>query len=75
MSPPSSMPDVARQVELRESVLAGLAQVDERVRTVVVMRMMEGLSGNEVAEILGCSAAEVSRRLHEGMDRLRELLI
>jgi RNA polymerase sigma factor (sigma-70 family) len=72
---PVSTADVAQQVELRESVLAGLAQVDERVRTVVVMRVMEGLSGNEVAEILGCSASEVSRRLHEGMDRLREILI
>ena len=32
------------------------------------------MSGNEVSELLGSSAANVSRRLHEGLDRLRRLL-
>jgi RNA polymerase sigma-70 factor (ECF subfamily) len=60
--------------EQREEVLSHVSQLPEPIRTVVVLRLLEGLSGNEVKELLGCSAAEVSRRLHEGLDLLREKL-
>jgi DNA-directed RNA polymerase specialized sigma24 family protein len=35
---------------------------------------MEGLSGNDVKELLGCSASQVSRILHEGLEHLRRLM-
>jgi len=54
--------------------VAALATLPEALREVLVLRMMQGISGNEVAELLGISAAEVSRRLHAGMQRLREFL-
>lgn len=60
-----------RQVALRESVLLALADLPETTRTVVVLRVMGGRSGNEVKAMLGCSAAEVSRRLHEGLEMLK----
>ncbi len=60
---------------LRPVVEEALTQLAEPVRLVVVLRTMNGLKGNEVADLLGCSASEVSRRLHEGLSRLRELLI
>jgi len=59
---------------LRESVLAALEQLPEPNRLVVLLRIMEGWSGNEVKDLLGCSAAEVSRRLYRGMEELRGLL-
>lgn len=59
-------------VELREHVASLLERLDEPVRTVVVMRTMQGMSGNEVKRTLGCSAALVSRRLHQGLDQLRK---
>jgi RNA polymerase sigma factor (sigma-70 family) len=59
---------------LRETVLAALEQLPEPNRLVVLLRIMEGWSGNEVKDLLGCSAAEVSRRLYRGMEQLRGLL-
>ena len=59
---------------LRQTVLAALEQLPEPSRLVVLLRIMHGWSGNEVRELLGCSAAEVSRRLYAGMEQLRGLL-
>ncbi len=58
----------------REEVLAALAELPEPNRVVVLLRIMQGLSGNDVKDLLGCSAAEVSRRLYAGMEQLRESL-
>ena len=60
--------------ERHELLMAALAEVPEPARTAVVLRVMEGLSGGEVAAIVGCSPAEVSRRLHRGLDHLRRYL-
>jgi RNA polymerase sigma-70 factor (ECF subfamily) len=57
--------------EQREKVLASVSELPEPTRTVVVLRVLEGLSGNEVKEIMQCSAVEVSRHLHRGMEILR----
>ena len=59
--------------EMRDAVLMALTELPDAMRLVVAMRIMQGLSGNEVKDLLGCSAAEVSRQLHQGMERLREL--
>jgi len=58
----------------KESVLLALAELPEGTRDVVVLRLMDGRSGNEVSEMLQCSASEVSRRLHRGVEQLRSLL-
>lgn len=60
--------------DLRESVLLALEQLPERSKAVVMLRLMQQLSGNETAELLGLSAGEVSRQLHAGMEQLRSLL-
>ncbi len=59
---------------LRDTVLAALEQLPEPNRLVVLLRIMQGRPGNEVKEWLGCSAAEVSRRLYAGLEQLRGLL-
>ena len=64
----------AAEFELREGVLAAIAALPDPTRDVVVLRMLQGLSGNETAEILGCSPAEISRRLYTGMETLRHAL-
>ena len=69
---PRSGPDPS--LEMKEAVLAAMEQLPEDVRLVVAMRLMQGVSGNEVKEMLGCSAAEVSRQLHRGMEMLRQSL-
>jgi RNA polymerase sigma-70 factor (ECF subfamily) len=57
--------------EQREMVLLEVARLAEPVRLIVVLRLLEGMSGNQVAELLECTAVEVSRRLHQGMEILR----
>ena len=58
----------------RDLVVVAMARLPEPVRTVVALRVMQGLSGNEVSRLLGSNASEVSRRLHEGLDQLRLFL-
>ena len=60
------------QSELRDLVIAALVELPETTRVVVVLRVMEQMSGNEVAALLGSSAASVSRHLYRGMEQLRE---
>ncbi len=66
--------DPASRMAQREIVANALGELPEPTRTVVTLRLMQGLSGNEVKKHMGCSASEVSRRLHEGMQTLRALL-
>ena len=66
--------EAAELTERRDLVLSALAQLPEPIRGVVTLRMMQEMSGNEVSELLGCSALDVSRRLHEGLDQLRRFL-
>jgi RNA polymerase sigma-70 factor (ECF subfamily) len=58
----------------REAAIAALDALPEPIRVVVALRVMEGMSGNEVMNLLGCSASQVSRMLHEGLERLRVLM-
>jgi RNA polymerase sigma-70 factor (ECF subfamily) len=48
----------------RQKVDAALATLKEHERLVFVLYDMEGLSGEEVAQIAGCPVATVWRRLH-----------
>ncbi|HWE03633.1 MAG TPA: sigma-70 family RNA polymerase sigma factor [Tepidisphaeraceae bacterium] len=60
--------------ERTDAVLAAMDRLPEQVRVVVALRLMQGVSGNEVKELLGLSAPEVSRLLHRGMEMLRGIL-
>lgn len=66
-------PDASQRLEDREFVVGLLDQLDERTRSVVMMRTVQGLSGKEVTQRMGCSAALVSRLLHDGLMRMRLL--
>jgi RNA polymerase sigma-70 factor, ECF subfamily len=63
-----------RDEEIREALLDALSKLPETTRVVIVLRVMRGLSGNEVKELIGCSSVEVSRQLHRGLAQLRGLL-
>ncbi|HEY2017167.1 MAG TPA: ECF-type sigma factor [Bryobacteraceae bacterium] len=43
-----------------QDALAGLAAVDVKLRAVVEMKVLEGLTGEEIAERLGCSRRSVA---------------
>lgn len=74
----AAVPPVAEQ-ELdaetaRRRVEAALEGLKPAERTVFVLYEMEGLSGDEIAEIVGCPVATVWRRLHYARGTFRERL-
>jgi RNA polymerase sigma-70 factor (ECF subfamily) len=71
--PPSTGSEGA-EWELREAILEAVEQLPEPARSVVVMRMLQGMSGGQVKDFLECSDAHVSRELHRGMELLRKAL-
>ena len=60
--------------EVREAVLEAVENLPEPPRTIVILRMLEGMTGGDVSEALDCSESYVSRQLHAGMETLREVL-
>lgn len=55
-------------------ILAELAQLPEAYRETLTLRLVQGLSGPEIAEITGLGADSVRVNLSRGMARLRERL-
>jgi RNA polymerase sigma-70 factor (ECF subfamily) len=64
---------VARQ-DLEEHVQAALAAMSSRLRIVVVLRYLEGLSYADIADVLGCSIGTVKSRLSRAHAALRRAL-
>jgi len=59
---------------LRERVLDLIRSLPEAYRETLVMRLVEGLKGPEIAEATGLAPASVRVNLHRGMELLRPLL-
>lgn len=62
------------QQEQAEQVRVALAGLDEEYRTVLVLREMDELSYEEIAEVLDLPMGTVRSRLHRARGQLRELL-
>lgn len=52
---PDLIPSGIEDVQFVEQLLARLGAIDPKLRSVVEMRVFEGLTGDEIAEQLGCS--------------------
>ncbi len=61
-------------IEHREIIEYALNKLDSRMRSVVLLRMLEGYSTKETAEILRIPQGTVLSRLSRAHDILRELL-
>jgi len=59
---------------LRQELLAGLAAMPARQRAVVMLRDVDGLSGDEVCQVLSLTPANERVLLHRGRSRLRQAL-
>lgn len=66
-------PDDIELAEMRQAWGAAFEQVDENKREVVLLRAA-GFSGDEVAERLGLSRANVDQRNKRGLEQLRAAL-
>ncbi|NJN64683.1 MAG: sigma-70 family RNA polymerase sigma factor [Acidobacteria bacterium] len=62
------------KAELRERVRAAIDRLPETYRTVLLLRDIEGLSGEEAAVALGVTSTAVKVRLHRARQALRGLL-
>lgn len=62
-----------RSAEVAE-VLAALRALPEAYRETLILRLVEGMTGPEIAEQTGLSAGSVRVNLHRGMKLLRERL-
>ncbi|HEX6518431.1 MAG TPA: SigE family RNA polymerase sigma factor [Streptosporangiaceae bacterium] len=60
--------------ETRMVVLAALATLSPRARTVVVMRFWADMSVEQVADVLGCSSGTVKSLSSRAMDKMRAVL-
>jgi RNA polymerase sigma-70 factor, ECF subfamily len=71
----SAMPDEALlSKEGRDVIRAAVERLPEHYRAVLMLRDVEELSSEEVAEVLGESVASVKSRLHRARMALRELV-
>jgi RNA polymerase sigma-70 factor (ECF subfamily) len=66
--------DRKNKKELREIVHLGIEQLDPKYRAVVVLRLIEGYSTKEAAQILRLPAGTVLSRLARAQKKLKEIL-
>jgi len=64
----------AMNAELRDVLHSGLARLSPDLRTVIVLRDVQGLSSQEAAEILDITVANAKSRLHRARVLLRNYL-
>ncbi len=65
--------DESSRVDLRLALQAALRRVAPKQRAVIVLRYLEDLSDQQIAEIVGCEPGTVRSQLARGLARLREL--
>ena len=77
MMPAEASADPYEQIkdkELGEHIRRAIAQLTPAHKAVILMREVEGLSYEEISEILQCSRGTVMSRLHYARKRLQSLL-
>ena len=67
--------DEAMRTELGEKIQAGLAELSTEYRAAVILCDIQGLSYEEIAQILHCSIGTVRSRIHRGRKLLRNILL
>jgi RNA polymerase sigma-70 factor (ECF subfamily) len=73
-SPESGAPETLERRETEAAVHRAIAELPEDRRIVVVLRDLEGLAYEEIAESLGLTLGTVRSRLHRGRMELRQRL-
>jgi RNA polymerase sigma-70 factor (ECF subfamily) len=64
----------AGSAQLGRRLLRALRQLSDQQRSVVILREIQGLSYQEIAEVLGLPLSRVKVTLHRGRQQLREQL-
>jgi RNA polymerase sigma-70 factor (ECF subfamily) len=67
--------DYALRLDMRAQIQRGLASLPSEQRLAVVLSDIQGLSYEEIAQVMGCSLGTVRSRLSRGRARLRDYLV
>lgn len=73
----SRVPSPSEALESREresAILRAMGNLSRYQATAVFMRLVQGHSYGEIAEVLGCGDATVRKHVERGRERLRKLL-
>lgn len=62
------------QNETSEAIRIAMAQLPEQFRTAIVLRELQGLQYEEIAEMLGCALGTVKSRIWRARERLQVIL-
>lgn len=71
---PATFRDPAESGELRRRLVAALAELPERARSVIVLHDIEGFTHAEIGEMLGIPGGTARSDLHHARQKLRVLL-
>ncbi len=72
----SSQPEtVLEDSEVKDAINLAISELNEDYRTVIILRDIQGLSYDEISEIVGCSVGTVKSRISRGRKNLREILL
>ncbi len=71
---PRSPEEIAQDRQLADALTAAIGRLPEYHRAVVVLREVDGLSYEEIAQVLKCSVGTVMSRLHYARAKLKEAL-
>jgi RNA polymerase sigma-70 factor (ECF subfamily) len=63
-----------RDNEVQELIASALNSIPERFRTVIILKDIDGLSYEEIAEVLQCELGTVKSRLFRARASLRNVL-
>lgn len=66
--------NVYERYETRDVINQAIKNLNEEYRTVIILRDIEGLSYDEISEVLSCSVGTVKSRISRGRRKLREIL-
>lgn len=70
--------DFVNRRDIRSSIFQALNSISEKERTSIILCKYEGLSYDEVAEVIGCTVGAVKTYIHRGrlklIDKLKPLL-
>ena len=68
----SSPEEILQANNLREVIFESLSNLPEAIRTAVSLREFEGLSYEEISEVLGCPIGTVRSRIFRGREIIQE---
>jgi RNA polymerase sigma-70 factor (ECF subfamily) len=71
---PRTPEELAQNREMSDALAKAIAELPEYHRAVIILREVDGLAYEEIAEVLHCSVGTVMSRLHYARAKLKDAL-